>query len=221
MGLQGRAGRLLPDRYAQLRSPAAARRHAGHGPRAAREAARPESCLHGLRRFGVLEVPAHRSVPVRRAQARDTASPARQCSTARRRATAGSRSGSRAPARRASSSAETPFLAATARSLEALRARLGARFPIMAGHYFAAAVPDVLEFVGPAARGLYVSDTDVTAPQLELTPAAKRFLRGLRRGRRPAASSSSPRRRLSSFSARSLAPTGRASRCSSSSRRAA
>jgi ABC-type branched-subunit amino acid transport system substrate-binding protein/predicted Ser/Thr protein kinase len=60
--------------------------------------------------------------------------------------------------------------------VRALRARLGARFPIMAGHYFAAGVPDVLEFIGPAARGIYAATTDVTRGQLELTPAAKRFL---------------------------------------------
>ena len=60
--------------------------------------------------------------------------------------------------------------------LRAIRARLGARFPIMAGHYFAAGVPDILEFIGPAARGIYSATTDVTRAELELTPAAERFL---------------------------------------------
>jgi ABC-type branched-subunit amino acid transport system substrate-binding protein/streptogramin lyase len=60
--------------------------------------------------------------------------------------------------------------------IRAIRARLGARFPIMAGHYFAAGVPDVLEIVGPAARGIYAATTDVTRAELELTPAAERFL---------------------------------------------
>jgi branched-chain amino acid transport system substrate-binding protein len=60
--------------------------------------------------------------------------------------------------------------------IQAVRARLGARFPILAGHYFADGVPDVLKFIGPAARGIYAATTDVTRGQLELTPAAKRFL---------------------------------------------
>jgi ABC-type branched-subunit amino acid transport system substrate-binding protein/streptogramin lyase len=60
--------------------------------------------------------------------------------------------------------------------VQALRARLGARFPIMADHYFAAGVPDLLKFVGPAVRGIYAATTDVTRAELELTPAAERFL---------------------------------------------
>jgi ABC-type branched-subunit amino acid transport system substrate-binding protein/streptogramin lyase len=60
--------------------------------------------------------------------------------------------------------------------IRAIRARLGARFPIMAGHYFAAEVPDILESIGPAARGIYSATTDVTRAELELTPAAERFL---------------------------------------------
>jgi ABC-type branched-subunit amino acid transport system substrate-binding protein/streptogramin lyase len=60
--------------------------------------------------------------------------------------------------------------------VKALRARLGARFPIMAGHYFAFAA-DVLEIVGPAARGIYAATADaVTRAELPLTPAAERFL---------------------------------------------
>jgi ABC-type branched-subunit amino acid transport system substrate-binding protein/DNA-binding beta-propeller fold protein YncE len=59
--------------------------------------------------------------------------------------------------------------------IRAIRARLGARFPIMASHYFVF-VKDVLKFIGPAARGIYVATTDVTRGQLELTPAGKRFL---------------------------------------------
>jgi ABC-type branched-subunit amino acid transport system substrate-binding protein/DNA-binding beta-propeller fold protein YncE len=62
--------------------------------------------------------------------------------------------------------------------VRAIRARLGARFPIMAGHYFAAPVPDVLEIVGRAARGIYVTTTDVPGAELDLTPAATRFLDG-------------------------------------------
>jgi ABC-type branched-subunit amino acid transport system substrate-binding protein/DNA-binding beta-propeller fold protein YncE/predicted Ser/Thr protein kinase len=59
--------------------------------------------------------------------------------------------------------------------IRAIRARLGARFPIMASNYFVF-VPDVLKFIGPAARRIYVATTDVTRGQLDLTPAAKRFL---------------------------------------------
>jgi branched-chain amino acid transport system substrate-binding protein len=59
--------------------------------------------------------------------------------------------------------------------VKALRARLGARFPIMAGHYWAFAA-DLLEFVGPAVRGIYAATPDVTRAELPLTPAAERFL---------------------------------------------
>jgi branched-chain amino acid transport system substrate-binding protein len=62
------------------------------------------------------------------------------------------------------------------RLLRALRARLGRRMPILAGFYFAAGVPDVLEQVGPAARGLYVTTLDLPRAELDPTPAAERFL---------------------------------------------
>jgi ABC-type branched-subunit amino acid transport system substrate-binding protein len=60
--------------------------------------------------------------------------------------------------------------------VEALRARLGARFPILAGHYFAAGVPDILKFIGPAARGIYATEASTPRAAFEVTPAAKRFL---------------------------------------------
>jgi ABC-type branched-subunit amino acid transport system substrate-binding protein len=60
--------------------------------------------------------------------------------------------------------------------VQALRARLGARFPIMAGHYWAVSVPDLLEFVGPAVHGIYAATPDVTRVDLALTRAADRFL---------------------------------------------
>jgi ABC-type branched-subunit amino acid transport system substrate-binding protein len=59
--------------------------------------------------------------------------------------------------------------------VRAIRARLGTRFPIMGSHYFVF-VPEVLEFIGPAARGIYVATTDVTGGQVEPTPAAEQFL---------------------------------------------
>jgi ABC-type branched-subunit amino acid transport system substrate-binding protein len=59
--------------------------------------------------------------------------------------------------------------------LKALRARLGTRVTILAGFYFAFA-PEVLELVGPAARGLYVNAPDLTRAELELSPAAERFI---------------------------------------------
>jgi ABC-type branched-subunit amino acid transport system substrate-binding protein len=59
--------------------------------------------------------------------------------------------------------------------IRAIRARLGARFPIMASNYFVF-VRDVLKYIGPAARGIYVATTDVTRGMLELTPAGKQFL---------------------------------------------
>jgi branched-chain amino acid transport system substrate-binding protein len=67
-----------------------------------------------------------------------------------------------------------PILGAGA-VIQAIRARLGTRFPILAGSYYAFA-SEVLELTGPAARGIYAATTDVTRGQLELTPAGKRFL---------------------------------------------
>ena len=66
--------------------------------------------------------------------------------------------------------------------IQAIRARLGARFPILAGHYWAFA-GEVLESTGPAARGIYAATTDVTRSQLKLTPAGEAVPRRLRRGR--------------------------------------
>jgi ABC-type branched-subunit amino acid transport system substrate-binding protein len=63
-----------------------------------------------------------------------------------------------------------------AAAVQAIRARLGARFPILASSLFAAEVPNVLEVVGRAARGIYSTATEVTRAELKLTPAAKRFL---------------------------------------------
>jgi branched-chain amino acid transport system substrate-binding protein len=59
--------------------------------------------------------------------------------------------------------------------IRAIRDRLGARFPIMGSNYFVF-VKDVLKFIGPAARGIYVATTDVTRADLKLTPAAEQFL---------------------------------------------
>ncbi len=79
----------------------------------------------------------------------------------------------------------------------------------------------MLEFVGPAARGIYAATTDVTRAELELTPAAERFLDGFGEAGSGGPILESAQATEASSSARSLAPTGRASRCSSSSRRAA
>ena len=62
------------------------------------------------------------------------------------------------------------------RVLKALRARLGPRIPILATDQFIP-VPDMLEYVGPAARGLYMTATDVPASAREATPAGQRFAR--------------------------------------------
>jgi ABC-type branched-subunit amino acid transport system substrate-binding protein/streptogramin lyase len=62
------------------------------------------------------------------------------------------------------------------RVLRALRAELGARIPILATDQFIP-IPDMLEHVGPAARGLYVSATDVPAAARESSPALLRFAR--------------------------------------------
>jgi branched-chain amino acid transport system substrate-binding protein len=62
------------------------------------------------------------------------------------------------------------------RVLRALRERLGPRIPILATDQFVP-IPDMLDHVGPAARGLYVSATDVPAGAREANPALLRFAR--------------------------------------------
>jgi YVTN family beta-propeller protein len=62
------------------------------------------------------------------------------------------------------------------RLLKALRARLDKRVAIMAGDGFTS-IPEVLESVGPAALGLYVSTPDVPPSALALGPSGKRFAR--------------------------------------------
>jgi ABC-type branched-subunit amino acid transport system substrate-binding protein/tRNA A-37 threonylcarbamoyl transferase component Bud32 len=58
--------------------------------------------------------------------------------------------------------------------LEALRARLGPRIPIMA-HFFFYDVTDVLQRAGAAARNVYVATNDLSRAAMPLTPAARRF----------------------------------------------
>ena len=62
------------------------------------------------------------------------------------------------------------------RVLRALRERLGPRIPIMATQAFLP-IPDMLEQVGPAARGLYVTAEDTPAAAREPSPASRRFVR--------------------------------------------
>ena len=69
-----------------------------------------------------------------------------------------------------------PFAGAD-RVLRAVRARFGARLTVMAGFYFLP-VPDVLDVTHGDARGLYVATGDVSRAQLDLSPAARRFLDG-------------------------------------------
>jgi branched-chain amino acid transport system substrate-binding protein len=61
------------------------------------------------------------------------------------------------------------------RLLKTLRRRLGTRVTIMAGFYFAF-VPDVLKRAGPAARGLYVTTSDLPRTDLDVSRAAERFI---------------------------------------------
>jgi branched-chain amino acid transport system substrate-binding protein len=60
--------------------------------------------------------------------------------------------------------------------LKSVRARLGARVKIMAADPFVE-IQELLGFVGPAARGLYVSATDVPASADELSSAGRQFAR--------------------------------------------
>jgi branched-chain amino acid transport system substrate-binding protein len=65
------------------------------------------------------------------------------------------------------------------RLLEALRARLGPRIPIMTGEVGFAPVSDVLNRAGRAALGLYVSTVNIPGAARDLSPAARQFLRDL------------------------------------------
>ena len=60
------------------------------------------------------------------------------------------------------------------RLLKALRERLGTRVTIMAGFYYAL-VPETLRLAGPAARGVYVTTSDLPRAELDLSRAAERF----------------------------------------------
>jgi YVTN family beta-propeller protein len=61
------------------------------------------------------------------------------------------------------------------RVVRALRERLGPRVKIMAGFFFTNPVPDVLEQVGPAAHGIYVSTNDLPRGVMPLSAAGRRF----------------------------------------------
>jgi ABC-type branched-subunit amino acid transport system substrate-binding protein len=61
--------------------------------------------------------------------------------------------------------------------LKALRARLGSRAKIMTSDPFVP-LPMLIGAAGPAARGMYVSGTDVPTGAGEQTPAARRFAQG-------------------------------------------
>ena len=60
--------------------------------------------------------------------------------------------------------------------LKSLRSRLGPRVKIMAADPFVE-IQELLEFVGPAARGLYVSATDVPASADDVSSAGRQFAR--------------------------------------------
>jgi branched-chain amino acid transport system substrate-binding protein len=89
------------------------------------------------------------------------------------------RSGDRLADRVARSGAQGVFIAGLGsegggRVLEALRERLGARIKIMTFDPFVP-IPELLDFVGPAARGLLFSATDV--PPRAQPPAGRQFAR--------------------------------------------
>ena len=108
--------------------------------------------------------------------------------------------------------AADPFIGGD-RLLKALRERLGTRVTIMAGFYFSY-VPDVLELAGPAARGVYVTTSDLPRAELDLSPAPSA---SPRTSARPTPASYSRRhRRRSSSSGQSPAPTARGRPCSRS-----
>ena len=171
---QGRAGRVLPHRGAQLPARHRPRRPAGRGPGHARKAA-PAG--------GRLPAPRARS---RRGRLGDGPIPpggptagdqGRGFGVLRREA----KSYNALADRVARSGAEGVLIGAEIwyggdRLLKALRARLGPRATIMAGDGFSA-IPDVLERAGRAARGLYVATSELPPDALDLTPAGDRFTR--------------------------------------------
>ena len=61
------------------------------------------------------------------------------------------------------------------RLVKALRARLGARFPIMAGFFFFPS--DTLKRLGRAAHGMYVTTSDLPRATFKLNAAGRRFAR--------------------------------------------
>ena len=63
------------------------------------------------------------------------------------------------------------------RLVQALRARLGPKFPIMVNDFLFAPVPTVFDLVGPAAKGLYLSSTDGALSERHLPLAGRRFRR--------------------------------------------
>ena len=63
------------------------------------------------------------------------------------------------------------------RLVKALRARLGARFPIMAGFFFFPS--DTLKRLGRAAHGMYVTTSDLPRAAFKLNAAGRRFAREL------------------------------------------
>lgn len=67
------------------------------------------------------------------------------------------------------------------RLLKALRAGFGPRVPIMAG-FFLENVPEVLKRAGRAAHGLYAATQDLPRAAFSLTPAGRRFVRGVGTG---------------------------------------
>ena len=59
--------------------------------------------------------------------------------------------------------------------MKALRARLGPRFPIMAGFLFFPS--DTLKLLGRAAHGMYVTTIDLPRATFKLNAAGRRFAR--------------------------------------------
>jgi branched-chain amino acid transport system substrate-binding protein len=129
------------------------------------------------------------------------------------------RSGDRLADRVASSGADGVFIAGLGsegggRVLQSLRERLGTRIKIMTADPWIP-IADVLDFVGPAARGLYFSATDV--PPRAQPPAGRQFARDTGSSTRQCSAGCPPHRRPSSSSMRSPALTVPERRCSTSS----
>ncbi len=183
LGLPRRAGRLLPDRHPQLRPGGPTRRHARRRARAAGQGPRTEERVPapGRRRnLGRLLIDPFRyaarrlDVPIAGSAAFDP-----EAASFDQLADRVARSGADGVLL-----GGDPFVGGD-RLLKALRERLGTRVTIMAGFYYALRPRDA-SAGRPAARGVYVTTSDLPRAAARPEPRRRALRCGVRRGRHQA-----------------------------------